>query len=121
MTVVGSDLFKSNGVLTIDWMRLGPYAPNATYLSKVFDASTTAAWLTMSWNAQTPAGTPVAMSYRTGNTPTPDATWTAFTPVAASGAPLAGSSRYVQFKVQESTTVPAQTPTLKDVTIGYNK
>ena len=33
--------------------------------------------------------------------------WTAFAPVAVSGGPLAGSARYVQFKVQETTTVPA--------------
>jgi hypothetical protein len=121
MTAVGSDLSKTNGVLTIDWMRVDPYGPSNNYLSKVFDAGAAAAWLTMSWTGSTPAGTNIALSYRTGSTPTPDATWTAFAAVSSSGSPLAGSSRYVQFKVQESTTVPAQTPVLKDVTIGYNK
>jgi hypothetical protein len=121
MTVVGSDLYKTNGVLTIDWMRVGPYVPSNNYLSKVFDAGAAAAWLTMSWTGSAPSGTAIVMSYRTGNTPTPDATWTTFAAVPASGAPLAGTSRYVQFKVQESTTAPAQTPVLKQVTIGYNK
>jgi hypothetical protein len=101
-------------------MRLGPYAPAGTYTSKVFDATTAATWLTLSWTAATPAGTSVVMSYRTGNTPTPDATWTPFA-VTTSGAALSGTSRYVQFKVLESTTVPAVTPTLNQVTIGYNK
>jgi len=105
MTAVGND--KANGVLTIDWMRVGPYAASNNYLSKVFNAGSAVAWLTMSWTATTPAGTAIAMSYRIGNTPTPDASWTAFAPVAVSGGPLAGSARYVQFKVQETTTVPA--------------
>jgi len=121
MTVVGNDTVKTDGMLTIDWMRVSPYAPSNNYLSKVFDAGSAVSWLTMSWTGSTPAGTGIALSYRSGNTPTPDATWTAFAAVSSSGAPLAGSSRYVQFKVQESTTVPAQTPVLKDVTIGYNK
>jgi hypothetical protein len=121
MTVIGSDLSKADGVLKIDWMRLGPYAPGGTYRSRVFDATTAVTWLTLSWTATTPAGTGVAMSYRTGSTPTPDATWTVFVPVASSGAPLSGTSRYVQFSVQESTTVPAQTPTVSQITIGYNK
>jgi hypothetical protein len=121
MTVIGKEASKTNAVMTIDWMRVGPYAAAGSYLSKVFDAAASVNWLTMSWTATTPAGTAIAMSYRTGSTPTPDATWTPFAPVPTSGAPLTGSSRYVQFKIQASTTVPAQTPVLKDVTIGYNK
>jgi N,N-dimethylformamidase beta subunit-like, C-terminal/Domain of unknown function (DUF4082)/Calx-beta domain/Bacterial Ig domain len=121
MTFVGSDMAKSSGALTIDWIRFGPYAAAGSFISKVFDAGSAASWLTMTWNATTPSGTAVIMSYRTGNTAAPDATWTAFATVPSSGAPLAGISRYVQFRIQESTTVPAQTPALKDVTIAYSR
>ena len=120
MTAVGSDSkdrWRADHRLDAAWALRGL----GNYLSKVFDATTSAAWLTMSWTATTPAGTAIAMSYRIGNTPTPDASWTAFAPVAVSGGSLAGSARYVQFKVQETTTVPAQTPTLKQVTIGLQQ
>ena len=102
-------------------MRLGPYAPAGTFTSRVLDAGTAVNWLALSWVATAPNGTGVVMSYRTGGTPTPDATWTAFAPVGSSGAAMSGTSRYVQFRVQESTTVPAQTPVVKQVTIGYNR
>ncbi len=41
-------------------------------------------WGALTWTAAIPAGTSVAMSVRTGNTPTPDGSWSAFTPVASS-------------------------------------
>jgi hypothetical protein len=121
MTMVGSDMSKTTGVLTIDWMRATPYAASGTYTSKVFDAGAPVSWLTMSWTADSPAGTNIVVSYRTGNTATPDATWTAFAPVSASGGALAGSSRYIQYSVQESTTNTAQTPAVKDVVIAFNR
>jgi hypothetical protein len=32
---------------------------------------------------------------------------------------LGGSSRYLQYRAQLATTVPGQTPILRDITIGY--
>ena len=84
-----------------------------------FDAAKTATWVSLNWTATTPAGTTVAVKYRTGNTATPDATWTPFTTVPTAGGPLAGTSRYVQFMITETTSVPAQTPVVSDVTIVY--
>jgi hypothetical protein len=122
MTVVGSDMSSSaGGVLTIDWMRATPYAAAGTYTSSVFDAGAPVNWLTMSWNADKPAGTNITVSYRTGNTPVPDATWTPLVTVPASGGALAGSSRYIQYVLRESTTNSAQTPAVKDVVIVFNR
>jgi hypothetical protein len=87
----------------------------------VFDAGAPVSWLTMSWSADKPAGTNIVVSYRTGNTPTPDATWTAFATVPTSGGALAGSSRYIQYTLQESTTNDGQTPIVKDVIIAFNR
>ena len=58
------------------------------------------------------------MSVRTGNTPTPDLTWSAFTPIASSGGDIPGNSRYVQYRAVLSTTDPNLTPTLNDVTVN---
>ena len=121
MTVVGSDLYKTKGVLTIDWMRLGPYAASGTHIVEGVRRDHGGAWLTLSWTATTPAGTGVSTSYRTGSTPTPDAHGGHLRQWRARRAPLAGTSRYLQFRIQESTSVPAQTPTVTQVTIGFNR
>ncbi len=121
MTMVGNDVSKAGGVLTIDYMRATPYAASAVYTSNVFDAGAPVSWLTMSWSAEQPVGTDIVVSYRTGNSPTPDATWTNFVTVPASGAPLAGASRYIQYRIQESTTDLQQTSVVKDVVIGFNR
>jgi hypothetical protein len=120
MTVIAVDWRRFDiGSLTVDWMRLTPYAASGTYTSKVFNAGFPATWMNASWTADAPAGTTVVVSYRTGNTAIPDGTWTAFTTVSSSGAALSGVSQYSQFRLQETTTNPGQTPVVKDVTIVY--
>ena len=105
--------------LQVDWMRMTPYATPCSFTSRVIDAGQAVTWNTLAWTALTPAGTTLAMSYRTGNTPTPDATWTAFTPVSTSGGALTGSSRYLQYAAQLATSDTTQTPVLEDVTVTY--
>ena len=120
MTVIASDWKRNDlGKIVVDWMRLTPYAASGTYTSKAFDAGIIATWMNATWTAAAPAGTGVVVSYRTGNTPTPDGTWTAFTTVPASGGVLSGQSRYMQFKIQESTTNPSQTSVVNDLTVIY--
>src|SRR5262249_25576602 len=115
------DTTIGDGALFVEYMRMTPYATPGTYTSTVFDAGATVTWGTMSWTAVTPAGTAVAVQYRTGTTPTPDATWTAFAAVPTSGSALKGSSRYLQFTVKETTTDTTQTPALKDVTLAFKR
>ena len=56
--------------------RLSPTrAERGTYTSDVRDAQTVAAWGAIKWQAQAPAGTRVEISTRSGNTRTPDETW----------------------------------------------
>ncbi|HMF93192.1 MAG TPA: N,N-dimethylformamidase beta subunit family domain-containing protein [Vicinamibacterales bacterium] len=115
------DVTVGDGALFIHYMRMTPYAAAGTYTSAVFDAGSVVTWMTMSWTATLPAGTTVALKYRTGNTPTPDATWSTLKAVSASGAALSGSTRYLQFVVQESTSDLSQTAVLKDVTLAFKR
>ncbi len=105
--------------LAVDWVRLSPYPATGTFESRVFDAGQAADWGALTWSSTVPAGTSLAMSVRTGPTPTPDGNWTAFTPVASSGGDIAGNSRYVQYRA-EMDPDPNLTPTLSDVSIAYN-
>jgi len=119
MTLVGNDRWKTDGGLAINWMRLTPYATSGTYTSAVFNAGFPATWMNATWTATVPTGTTVAITYRTGNTPTPDATWTAFKPLPAPGAAMTGVSQYVQFAIAETTKNVGVTPSVSDVTILY--
>ena len=111
------------GVAADAGVRLRPHTK--THKSPVLakwqlEAGAVVSWVTLAWTAQTPAGTASAVSYRTGNTPTPDATWTAFTQVPGSG-PISGTARYFQYAIDESTSVPGQTPSLNDITVGFSR
>jgi len=75
--------------------------------------------MSVGWGTTVPSGTTVAVSYRTGNTPAPDATWTAFKPLSASGATMTGVSQYVQFMIAETTSSVGVTPSVSDVTLVY--
>ena len=56
--------------------RLSPTrADRGTYTSDIRDAQTVATWGAIKWQASMPAGTKVDVSTRSGNTRTPDETW----------------------------------------------
>ena len=120
MRPIASDLNTIGPELTVDWLRMTPYPASGAFDSRVFDAGTgqTAAWGALNWNSATPAGTGIALSVRTGDTPTPDGTWSGFTPVS-NGGDVPGSSRFVQYRADLTSSDPAQTPVLSEVSIGY--
>jgi VCBS repeat-containing protein len=92
-----------------------PYAVAGTFVSRVFDATQAVDWGGLSWTASTPA----AFFARHGDTPSPDATWTAFAAVTQPGGAIGGRSRYLQYRVDLATADPGATPAVEDVTVGY--
>ena len=122
MRPIASDFNALLPELSVDWLRMSAYADSGAFDSRVFDAGAGegADWGAFTWNASTPPGTGVALSVRSGDTAIPDASWTAFSPIAASGVDVPGTSRYLQYRVQLTTTDPAATPTLSDVSIAYS-
>ena len=119
--VAASDFDEFGGTVFVDWMRMTPNATPGAFESRVFDANSAVDWKSIQWAAKTPAGTTLAISVRTGDTPTPpqtpDGTWTAFVPVASAG-PLSLHSRYIQYRVDMTTTDPHKTPELEDIIIS---
>jgi hypothetical protein len=113
------DTVVGGGLLAVQAVKMTPYAAEGNYTSSVFDAGGVVTWVSSSWTATTPAGTAVVVQYRTGNTPTPDASWTSFTTVSTSGDALTGASRYVQFTVRETTSDSQVTPMVKDVRLLF--
>jgi hypothetical protein len=118
MRVAASDYIEGGPTLKVDWLRLSPYVASGTFTSRVFDAGALSSWGPMSWTADVPSGTSLAMQVRKGNTPAPDITWTVWAPVASSGATVGGASRFIQYGATlTANTAADQTPSLKDVGI----
>jgi Domain of unknown function (DUF4082)/Bacterial Ig-like domain/Cohesin domain len=118
MLALASDIDAAATTLTLDWLRVTPYATSGSFVSRVFDGGGATSWGAASWTAATPTGTALALLARQGNTPTPDGTWTAFTAIPGSGSTVGGSSRYIQYRADLSTTNSAQTPSLQDMSIA---
>jgi hypothetical protein len=116
MRPIASDFTSGGDVVAVRWLHAGPYVPSGAYLSRVFDGGGTLDW-TVAWDADVPAGASAAISVRAGGTPSPDATWSGFTPVAASGGPAAAHGRYVQYRIDLSTSGTA-TPAVRSVTVS---
>ena len=118
MRPIASDLDTGGGALEIDWMRMTPYASPGTFLSRVHDAGNTAEWGALSYLADVPSGTTLALSVRTGPTPVPDGGWSAFAPVT-SGDDVPTGGRYLQYRAQATSASGAVTPTLSSVTLPF--
>ena len=114
-----TDQTVGGGGVSVDWMRMTPNAASGVYTSAVFDAAAPVSWANASWVADVPAGTSVLVEVRTGTTAIPDTTnWTAFQAIASGGA-MTGTSRYAQYRVTVSTTVPNAAPAVKEVAVNF--
>lgn len=114
------DSVGGDGALAVDWIRMTPYSGSGTFTSAVFDAGDTVLWQKVTTASTVPSGTSMVITYRRGDTAAPDASWTAFATVPAGGA-IAGSSRYMQFAIQISTTSGAKSPVVQDVSVIYRR
>jgi len=101
--------------------RLSPQrASEGTYTSLVRDAQTVADWGTLSWRASVPAGSRIDVFTRSGNTATPDDTWSPWSgPYAGSNGEEIKSpnARYLQWKAVLNG--KASTPVLTSVSAAY--
>lgn len=101
--------------------RLSPErAPRGTYESEVRDAQMVSTWGAVSWRATTPAGGRIEMYTRSGNTETPDDTWSAWSApyVNAEGSPVTSpKARYLQWRAV--LTGQSAGPVLTSVTAAY--
>ncbi len=112
-----SDFAAGDGNLTLNWIRVSPHASTGTFTSRIYDAGSVKNWVAGSWTASVPATTGLAISVRTGNTPTPDASWTAYTTLATQGAAINQTARYIQYKADLTSADASLSPRLKGVAL----
>lgn len=91
---------------------LGRGGPDAVWTSKVLDATLRARFGTLSWRGN---GS-VELSFRTGGTGVPDATWSGWSNPITGPAPINATARYVQVRARFSRDPSA---TLTEVTIPF--
>ncbi len=103
-----------------DWIRVLSYPASGTFTSTVFDAGRAATWGTASWTATLPANTTLVIQTRSGNTATPDSSWSSWTTVGNGGTVASPSSRYLQYQVLFTTTDSTATAVLSDVTFNWS-
>ena len=95
-------------------------AARGTYESEPRDAQMIATWGTLSWRGTTPGGNRIELFTRSGNTATPDETWSAWSAAYtnADGSPITSpKTRYLQWRAV--LTGKADGPVLTSVTAAY--
>jgi hypothetical protein len=98
------------------------YASHGTVTSEVLDARIVSKWGALRWQADTPVGTQITITVRSGNVAEPDETWSDWSEEqsdaqqAVVGAPAA---RFIQFRVTLATQRPDVTPALHGLAIRY--
>jgi len=102
-----------------DWVHVLSYASSGVFTSSVFDAGRMATWGTITFNGTVPTGTTMVVEVSSGNTATPDGTWSAWTRVASGATAPAPASRYLRYRVTFTTTDGAVTAVLNDLTVAW--
>ena len=62
MRPLADDNNVGGGTVSVDWMRLTPYAASGSYTSRVFDAGSAVTWLDAQWASVAPTGATVALN-----------------------------------------------------------
>jgi len=107
--------------VSVDYIRVPPYAASGAFTLR-FDAGSTAAiWTKLANGVTLATGTTATVSYRVGSTPTPDATWSAPTTLtAATGGVITGTGRYLEVTVQLAASSDLKkAPAVKDMAATF--
>jgi hypothetical protein len=104
---------------------LNSYESSGIFTSQVFDSGDTATvWSSIFWTETLPSGGDVTLATRTGNTPTPDVSWSLFTAERTDslGEDITSpDGRYIQYRATFTRgPSPLATPKVDDVAILYN-
>jgi hypothetical protein len=111
-----SDFSAGGGSIKVDWLAMSPSPASGTFESAVHDAGTAkAVWSTLTATGTDLAG--VTYETRTGNTPTPDGSWSAYAPLGASDAIASPPGRYLQYRA----TLSGTDPSLDTVVAGFDE
>jgi hypothetical protein len=96
-------------------------ATTGQLMSDVRDATVQSTWGTVRWSGTTPSGTSVALATRSGNTATPDETWSPWSAAIRNPAGetiTSPKARYIQWRL-DLTGAGGASPSITGVTLAY--
>jgi hypothetical protein len=97
----------------------GQQASSGTYISEVHDADTVSTWGAVSWRAALPRGAQLQIFTRSGNSQTPDDTWSNWSEAYTNGAGQQITSPKARFLQWKATLNGKESPVLTSVTAAY--
>jgi ligand-binding sensor domain-containing protein len=96
------------------------YVKEGTIESDKLDTSVISKWGNISWSADVPENTGIALSTRTGNTEKPDDTWSAWSDDYLSTMQnTSPPARFIQWKAKITSNDGITTPILKSISVAY--
>lgn len=95
------------------------YCQEGSFESEVFDARMLTTWGNLSWEGETPEGTIMGLSTRTGNSRKPDNTWSTWSEEIQGGKVQSPTSRFIQYRARLVTMRPQEAPLLRRVSLAY--
>jgi hypothetical protein len=117
LRVLASDFTLGGAILSVDQLNLGSYPASGTFTSRVFDGGAgLTAWGTLTPDAANPD---VTFKTQSGDTPTPDSSWSSPEALGTGGAIQSPPRRYLQYQATLAST-GTSTPSLDKVTIAYD-
>jgi hypothetical protein len=114
--------------ITLELIDNSAYQASGTYTSSVFDNGSQQKFGKINWSEALPGGGTIGVKVRSGDTASPDATWTNWVTVTNNQeineltddnvpARKIGEKRYIQYQATLATTDSAKTPVIDDVFI----
>ncbi len=95
------------------------YIGSGSLVSSVFTPGASTDWGEVHWTEYKPAGSNVTCEVRTGNTATPDGSWSGWTAVTNGGTVPGGATQYIQYRVSLILGTASTTPEVRDITIDF--
>jgi hypothetical protein len=97
--------------VSVDWLTMGAAPSSGTFTSRVLPADSTHTV----WGNLTSASSATTFETRTGNTATPDGSWSGFQAVGAGGAIQSPSGQYIQYRA----TLTGAAASIDSASLGY--
>ncbi len=112
----------SDDAITLPLNSSGEYNSSGTFYSQVFDMGSNPS-ATIAWNYATPSGTSVLIATRFGNSSSVGSSWSSFSSDygTSSGSTITITERFLQYRVQLTTSANTSTPSVTDVTLTYTE
>ncbi len=118
----GQQIFAASSNVGRVYLLDAATSESGTYVSPPRDAETSSRWGRISWRASVPAGARVEVATRSGNSGTPDATWSDWSAAYATPEGSVVSSppaRFLQWRTRMTRPSGGPGPTLQAVSVAY--